>query len=153
MSENKTPNQDIPASAPLSVPGSSALPLWVCIVVVLGALLMAMGAGIALVHPAILVSPHDEINGAVRVYAGYLVSRNFALAVLLLVSVCLRARGMLYSLVLLTACIQILDAAVDCWEGRWAVVPGVLVFGVLFFAASARLSGCPFWRTEAWKQR
>jgi hypothetical protein len=152
MSGNKTPNQDIPISAHLLHQGSTSLPLWVRIVVVLGALLMVMGAGIALVHPAMLVSPHDDINGAVRVYAGYLVSRNFALAILLLVSMGLRARGMLNSLVLLTACIQILDAGIDCWEGRWAIVPGVVVFGVMFFVASARLSGHPFWRVEAWKQ-
>jgi hypothetical protein len=31
-------------------------------------------------------------------------------------------------------------------------VPGVLIFGLLFFFASARLSGHPFWRKEAWSQ-
>jgi uncharacterized membrane protein len=55
-------------------------------------------------------------------------------------------------LILLTAFIQLLDAAVDCMEGRWIIVPGVLIFGLLFFFASARLSGHPFWRKEAWSQ-
>jgi hypothetical protein len=148
----ETVDQSAPSGTGSSLSASTSLPLWVRIVVVLGAILMAMGAGIALVHPAMLVSPHDDINGAVRVYAGYLVSRNFALAILLLISMGVRARGMLNSLVLLTACIQILDAGIDCWEGRWAIVPGVVVFGVTFFVASARLSGYPFWRVEAWKQ-
>jgi len=148
----KTGNQGTPSNTSLLLNASAPFPWWVRIVVVLGATLMAMGAGIALLHPAMLVSPHDDINGAVRVYAGYLVSRNFALAVLLLVSMGLRARGMLNSLVLLTACIQILDAGVDGWEGRWAVVPGVVVFGVMFFAVAARLSGYPFWKIEAWRQ-
>ena len=49
-------------------------PRWVYVVVLIGALLMALGGVIALVNPAMLVSPHDQINGAVHVYAGYLAS-------------------------------------------------------------------------------
>jgi hypothetical protein len=37
-------------------------------------------------------------------------------------------------------------------EGRWIIVPGVVVFGLLFLLASARLCGHPFWRREAWSQ-
>ena len=58
---------------------------WPRVVVLFGVVLTAMGAVIALVHPAMLVSPHDEINGAVHIYAGYLAARNFALAGMLLV--------------------------------------------------------------------
>jgi len=113
---------------------------------------MATGAFIALLHPVLLVSPHDEINGAVHIYAGYLASRNLGLAIMLLVAMSLRGRGMLNTLILLTAFIQVLDAGIDCVEGRWAIVPGVVVFGLLFFAGSAWLSGYPFWRMEAWRQ-
>jgi hypothetical protein len=120
--------------------------------VFLGALLMASGALIALLNPAMLVSPHDEINAAVHIYAGYLFSRNAALAILLVASMLFRSKGTLNTLILLTAFIQLLDAAVDCMEGRWVIVPGVAVFGLLFFLASARLSGHPFWRKEAWSQ-
>ena len=56
---------------------------WLRVVIVLGAFLTAMGGIIALVHPAMLVSPHDEINGAVHIYAGYLAARNLALAIML----------------------------------------------------------------------
>jgi len=69
---------------------------------------------------------------------------------LLIASILFRSKGTLNTLILLTAFIQLLDAAVDCMEGRWIIVPGVLIFGLLFFFASARLSGHPFWRKEAW---
>ena len=72
----------------------ATIPWWVGAVVVLGAALMAMGAVIALVHPAMLVSPGDEINSAAHIYAGYLVSRNLIVAVFLLLALGLRARGM-----------------------------------------------------------
>ena len=133
-------------------PATNPFPWWLQAIVLSGALLMAAGALIALLNPAMLVSSHDEINAAVHIYAGYLFSRNAALAVLLVVSMIVRARGILSTLVLLTAFIQLLDAAVDCMEGRWTIVPGVLIFGLLFFFASARLSGYPFWRKEAWSQ-
>jgi hypothetical protein len=63
-----------------------------------------------------------------------------------------RSKGTLNTLILLTAFIQWLDAIVDCIEGRWVIVPGVVVFGLLFLLAAARLSGHPFWRKEAWSQ-
>ena len=112
---------------------------------------MAAGALIALVNPAMLVSAGAEINVAAHVYAGYLVSRNLALAAMLLVMLGLRARGPLGTLMLLTACIQLLDAGMDCFEGRWALVPGVLVFAIVFFISAARLSGRPFWNLAAWR--
>jgi hypothetical protein len=132
------------------VSGREPLPWWIFLVVVLGALLMAVGGVIALVRPGMLVSPHDEINGAVRVYAGYLVSRNLALATMLLAMLTLRARGALGNLMVLTAFIQFLDAGIDCMEGRWAVVPGVVIFGLIFFIGAARISVFPFWRRQAW---
>ena len=99
-----------------------------------------------------LVSPHDEINGAVHVYAGYFGSRNLGLAIMLVAAMTLRARGMLSTLMLLTAFIQLLDAGIDCLEGRWVVVPGVVLIGLMFSLGAARLSRYPFWRLEAWRQ-
>ena len=135
-----------------ALPAHAAFPWWVQAIVLLGSFLMAAGALIALLNPAMLVSPHDEINAAVHVYAGYLFSRNAVLAILLIGSLLLRSKGVLNTLILLTAFIQLLDAVVDCVEGRWLVVPGVAVFGLRFFLAAARLSGHPFWRKEAWSQ-
>jgi hypothetical protein len=125
------------------------LPWWLTATVAVGALLMAAGGAIALAKPAMLVSPADPINEAVRVYAGYLVSRNLALAGLLLVALFMPARRMLSGLMVLTAIIQLLDAGVDAVEGRWAIVPGVLVFGIVFFIGASRLSGGSVWK--AWR--
>ena len=127
----------------------SPLPWWLTSSVVAGALLMAAGGLIALLKPAMLVSPADQINGAVHVYADYLVSRNLALAVMLLVALFMPARRMLSGLMVLTAIIQLLDAGVDFIEGRWAIVPGVLVFGIVFLIGASRLSGGSVWK--AWK--
>jgi hypothetical protein len=110
---------------------------------------MITGALIALLHPALLVSPHDEINAAVHTYAGYLASRNLGLAIMLLAAMSLRAKGTLNTLMLLSAFIQLLDAGIDCVEGRWVIVPGVVLIGLLLFVGSARLSGYPIWRIEA----
>jgi hypothetical protein len=131
----------------------SRLPWWLSLMVVLGALLMATGGVIALVHPAMLVPPNDEINHAVHIYAGYLASRNLALAIMLLAMLGLRARDALSTLMVLTAVIQLLDACIDCTEGRWAIVPGVLIFGLVFFIGAARINGYPFWRRGAWQQK
>ena len=133
--------------AALSTPSIS---WWITAAVLLGALLMATGAVLALVHPAMLVSPHDQINAAVHVYAGYLTARNGALAIMLVALLTLRARRALGNLMVLVALIQILDAVMDAIEARWTLVPGILIFGLVFLIAAARLSGYPFWRSEAW---
>jgi hypothetical protein len=130
---------------------TSPIAWWLRIAVMLGALLIATGAVVALVHPALLVSPHDEMNGAVHIYAGYLASRNLALAIMLVLLLTLQARRALSNLMVVVALIQVLDACIDCAEGRWVVAPGVLVFGLVFLIGAARLSGHPFWKAAAWK--
>ena len=149
MSEGKRDTQSAPPNSS-AVSRRGPLPWWIFLVVVLGALLMATGGVIALVRPGMLVSPHDDINGAVHIYAGYLVSRNLALATMLLAMLTLRARSALGNLMVLTAFIQFLDAGIDCMEGRWAVVPGVVIFGLIFFIGAARINGFPLWRRQAW---
>jgi hypothetical protein len=127
------------------------LPKWLPLIVVPGALLLAAGAIIALVKPAMLASPGIEINGAVHVYAGYLVARNLALALLLLVTLSMGARQPLSTLMVLTATIQILDAVMDAVEGRWPLIPGVLLIGTLFLFGAARITGSPIWKANAWR--
>jgi hypothetical protein len=126
------------------------IPLWVGVLVIAGALLTAMGAVIALVRPATLVSPQDQVNGAVHIYAGYLAARNLALALMLAGLLALRARRALGNVMALVALVQLLDVCIDCAEGRWAIVPVVLLLGVLFSIGASRLSGSPLWRREAW---
>ena len=138
-------------AAELVPPQQLTIPVWVQLVVIAGALMTAAGAIIALVHPIMLVSPHDQINGAVRIYAGYLVSRNLAMAGLLIVLLILRAQRALRHLMVLVGLIQLLDACMDYAEDRWAIMPGVLVFGLIFLLAARRLGGAiPFWSREAW---
>jgi hypothetical protein len=128
----------------------SAIPWWIRIAVSLVALLLTAGAGIALVHPEMMVAPGDAMNGAVHIYAGYMASRNFALAILLVVLLGLGARRALGNLMVLVALVQFLDAGMDCAEGRWMIAPGVVIIGVVFLVAAARLCGYPFWKREAW---
>jgi hypothetical protein len=123
---------------------------WLRAVVILGALLMATGAVLALLHPAMLVSPNDEINGAVHIYAGYLASRNMALAIMLIVLLSLSAKRALSNLMFLVALVQLLDACIDCAEARWPIVPGVIFLGLVFLFGAARLSTYPFWKSEFW---
>ena len=122
---------------------------WLYAIVIVGALLMATGGVFALVHPAMLVSPADQITGAVRIYAGYLVSRNIALSAMLLLMLGKKARIALSTLMVLTGFIQLLDIGLDFMEGRWVLVPGVLIFAVAFFVGAAQLSGRLFWKPAA----
>lgn len=131
---------------------SAPIPWWLRAVVILGALLLATGAVLALVHPAMLVSPHDEINGAVHIYAGYLASRNLALAIMLVALLSLSAKHALSNMMVLVALVQLLDAGIDCAEGRWILVPGVVLLGLLFFIGAVRLTGYPFWRSQSLAQ-
>ncbi len=137
------PSEEQTMSPTISIQKSALiapLPWWLIMIVALGAALMAAGALIALLHPAMLVSPRDQINGAVRVYAGYLVSRNLALAIMLLAALSGRVREQLRILVILTAFIQLLDAGMDAFAGRWTLVPGVLLLAIAFFITAAWLS-------------
>jgi hypothetical protein len=127
-----------------------AVPVWANVVVVLSAVLMGMGALIALVRPEMLAAPHAEINAAVRAYAGYLTARNGTLAVMMIVLLVVGARRALGNLVAVVGFIQFVDFCVDCAEARWTVAPGVLVLGVLLLVAASRLSGSAFWRRAAW---
>jgi hypothetical protein len=130
---------------------SASLSRWIITIVIVGSALMIAGAYFALLRPEMLLSPHQEITHGVRIYAGYLVSRNLAIGVMLLAALTLRARGALSSLMTLYACIQFLDAVADCVEGRWVIVPGILILGALFLIGAARLSGHPFWSPKAWR--
>jgi hypothetical protein len=117
---------------------SEKFPWWLFVIVIVGGVLMMLGGVIALVNPAMLAAKGDAINGAVRVYAGYLVSRNLAIGGMLLGALFMRARGALSTLLLLAGVIQILDAVLDCVEGRWMVVPLVTVLGIAFLFGGFR---------------
>lgn len=129
---------------------SSASARWPAFVVVLGVVLLAAGAVIALFRPAMLVSPYDAVTPAVRTFADYFAARNLAMATLLLALWIAGLRRALGNALILVAAVQLLDALMDCVEGRWMLVPGVALLGILFLAAAASLCGSPFWHRRAW---
>jgi hypothetical protein len=128
---------DLPAAA-VSTSAVSDVSLWVKILALIGSLLLGAGAAIAYAKPGMLLSPHDQVSEGVRIYAGYLVSRNAALALGLLGAVLFRLRTLLGNMLLLVGAIQIFDACIDAVEGRWTLVPGVTVLGILFLLGAAR---------------
>jgi hypothetical protein len=131
------------------VRSAEPISVWVKAVVILCVVLTGAGAVIAFVRPGILVQPNAEITAAVRTYAGYLTSRNAALALILLVLLVMRARRALGNLLATVGIIQVLDCFVDCVEARWTIAPGVLVLGIVFLITANRLCG-PLWRRDAW---
>jgi len=133
----------------LQVTAGEPIPLWVKAVVVLCAVLTGMGAVIAFVRPGMLLQPHAGITEGVRIYAGYLTSRNLVLAAMLLALMTQRARRGLGNLLAVVGLIQVLDCVVDCLEARWTIAPGVLVLGIILLTAASRLCGPP-WRKDAW---
>jgi hypothetical protein len=124
-------------------------PVWARALVALGALLFAAGGILALVRPGLMVSSEVPITAGVRVYAGYMASRNLSIAALLLGLFAAGARRGLAVLMLLAGVVQVVDACMDVFEGRWPIAPGVLVLAVLFLLAAARLAGPPFWKNAA----
>jgi hypothetical protein len=133
----------------ISVREERGLPWWLGLIVIPGALLLATGAIIALVNPAMLAG--GGVNSATHVYAGYLAARNLALALLLIVMLGMGARRALSTLMVLTAFIQILDAVMNAFEGRWSLIPGVLVIAAAFLLGAGRVTGHPLWTLTAWR--
>jgi hypothetical protein len=129
---------------------SSRAPWWVRLIVLVGALLTGAGGVIALANPAMLVGPQPQIGTAAHVFAGYFAARNLVLACVLLLLLAMQAQRALGQLLALVGLIQCADAVLDCVEGRWPIVPGVIVLVLLFLLAASKLCGSPFWRREAW---
>jgi hypothetical protein len=129
----------------------TAVPGWLVAIVGLGIALTALGAVVAIADPALLLGPGEQVTGATRVYAGYLFSRNLALAAALTAALAIGARRQVVGLVTLAGLIQALDVAVDAATGRWVLVPGLTVLTALFFVAARRLAGQPLWRPGTWR--
>ncbi len=120
---------------------------WLISIVTLGALLTAAG-GLLAIHPA-----GEHLSAAGQNYANYFLTRNLAMAVLLLIMLTLRARRVLIGLMILTAFIQALDAVTAAVTARLGLVPIDLAFTAAFLIGAAHLSDRPLWRTTAWRER
>ena len=128
------------------------IPLWVSIVVILGALLTATGAIISKVDPTLLTNG-SPMTDAARVYADYLFARNLPLAVMLLFLLAVKARHMLAGFMVLTALIQLVDVINDLARGAFLLVPGLLIFAAVFLIGAWQLFGQAFWHVDAWRER
>ena len=127
-------------------------PLWVSIVVILGALLTLTGAVISKVYPTLLTNG-SSMTEAARVYADYMFARNLSLAVLLLLLLAARIRRMLAGLMVLIALIQIVDIVDDLARGAFLLVPGLLVFAIVFLLGAWQLFGEAVWHINAWRDQ
>jgi hypothetical protein len=127
------------------------IPLWVFIVVIVGALLSVIGAVISKVDPT-LVTNGNPMTDAARVDADYMFARSLSLAVMLLLLLALRARRMLAGFMVLIALIQIIDVVDDLARGAFLLVPGLLVFAAVFLVGAWQLFGQAIWRIDAWRE-
>ncbi|HLZ56793.1 MAG TPA: hypothetical protein VKR06_07575 [Ktedonosporobacter sp.] len=147
MMKHSTQSRDLKTTQ-----SSTHIPWWIYLIVIVGALLTVTGAIISKVDPAMLTND-GTITDAVRVYADYLFARNLPLALMLLLLLTLRARPMLAGFMVLTALIQIVDVTNDLIRGDLLIVPGLLVFAMVFLLGAWRLFGQPLWRVDAWRAR
>lgn len=127
------------------------IPWWVSLVVLLGVALIVTGAVISKVDPTLLTT-RSPVTDAVRVYADYLFARNLAIALLLVFLLVVKAQRMLAGFMVLTALIQLLDVLNDLARGDWILVPGLVVFALVFLLGATRLFGQAIWRVEAWRE-
>jgi hypothetical protein len=104
---DQAPSPESAYRQPLQDKSESSLarpvPRWLIALVLVGALLTAAGAVMALLPSA------DHLNAAGHHYADYFVTRNFALSLVLLVTLARRAWRVLPALMTLTALIQSFD--------------------------------------------
>ena len=151
MTKNSTQSDSSAQADNLRAPQSVVhIPLWLSIVVILGALLTATGAVISKVDPTILTNG-SPMTDAARVYADYMFARNLPLAAMLLILLALRARRMLAGFMVLTTLIQIVDVINDLARGDFLLVPGLLVFAIVFLVGAWRLFGQSVWHVDAWR--
>ncbi len=127
------------------------IPLWLSIVVILGAILLATGAVLSKVDPSLLVDG-NQITAATRVYADYTFARDVPLAVGLLLLLAIQARRMLAGFMVLIGFVQILDTLNDLARADFMIVPIVLVFGIVFLVGAWQLFGQAPWHIAAWRE-
>ena len=153
MNKQSNKSEDSVQADDLRIPQSVVrIPLWVSIVVILGALLTATGAVISKVDPTLLTNG-SPMTDAARVYADYLFARTLPLAGMLLFLLTVKARRMLAGFMLLTAFIQLVDVINELARGALVLVPGLLVFAIVFLIGAWQLFGQAFWHVDAWRER
>jgi hypothetical protein len=113
------------------------------------ALVAAIVTGGALLTAGAVMAPFPSSPHLARAgqnYADYFATRNIAMAAMLVVMLFLRARSALGALMILTAVIQLLDAAAAAATGRAALIPVDVTFATVFLASATQLCGPRLWR-------
>lgn len=151
MKHSEQLNDSVQAGNHSTLPPLSRISLWVSIVVILGAVLTIVGAVISKVDPALLTNG-SSVTDAARVYADYTFSRNLSLAILLIFLLVTSSRRMLAGFMVLTALIQIIDVFNDLSRGDFLLVPGLLVFAIVFLFGASSLFKQALWRVDAWHE-
>lgn len=144
-------NDSIPADDLRMPPSVAHIPWWVSIIVILGALLIVTGAVISKVAPTMLTDG-SLMTSAARVYADYLFARNLPIAGMLLLFLVMKNRRMLAAFMVLTALIQIVDITNDLTRGDFLIVPGLLVFAIVFLFGASQLFRRAIWHRDAWRE-
>lgn len=144
-------NDSVQSDKQSTAQSSIRIPLWISIIVIIGALLIASGAVISKVDPT-LVTNDGPMTDTARVYADYMFARNLPLAVMLLFLLALKARRMLAGFMVLIAFIQLVDIIDDLTRGAFLLVPGLLVFAIVFLLGAWKLFGQPIWHGDAWRE-
>ena len=102
------------------------------------ALLLLVGAAIALVAPNLLTGTASPGGEADRVYEDYTVARDGALGLFLVALLALREVRTLAAALALIAAVQLIDGVLDVAGGRWLVLPAVVSVGVAGALAASR---------------
>ena len=147
MTDLSVPSPVSDRKTPQSV---TRFPLWVSIVVILGALLTLTSAVISKVDPTLLTNG-NPMTASARIYADSMFARELALAVMLLLLLGVRARRMLAGFMVLTVLIQLVDIVDDLFRGAFLLLPVVFVFAIVFLLAAGRLFGRAIWHVDAWR--
>jgi len=79
------------------------------------------------------------MTDAAWVYADYMFARNLALTLMLFLLLVLRDRRMLAGFMGLITLIQVIDVVDDLMRREFVLVPGLLVFAIVFLVGAWRL--------------
>jgi hypothetical protein len=87
----------------------------------------------------------------VQIYADYTFARDLPLAAMLLFLLVLRSRRLLAGFMVLTALIQFVDVINDLARGDFLLVPGLLLFAIVFLIGAWSLFGQAIWHIDTWR--
>jgi hypothetical protein len=147
------PMADEPSGSPAGMRRApNRLPLWLTVIVILGALGVISLAFGALFFPKTLLASGQQMNAAARVWARYAAAYSAALSISMVVLLAVRARWLLAGVLVQAAFAELLLAVVGVTDRRWDQIGADIVLAVAFIACASHLFGGPAWRPGAWRE-